>query len=209
MGTRKQGPGSVDPRSPAGLPSRCPKSYNLQHFAIWQKFSSNLPGSFLDFFPWEAPEQTPETATAFSISRSETWVPKRGGLKPAGKRQENATFLQRSFFDVAVQFFVCCSAAFGPNDFRTAEKPMLQCSFCSAAFRKLQRNFRFRLWHVAGAGFRGVGFKELFRAFRVPHYNQGSYQNLTLVRLAYANAYNTHRLGDFGLPSLSFTVRFW
>ena len=93
------------------------------------------------------------------ISRSETWVPKRGGLKPAGKRQESATFLQRSFFDVAVQFFVCCSAAFGPNDFRTAEKPMLQCSFCSAAFRKLQRNFRFRLWHVAGAGFRGVGFR--------------------------------------------------
>ena len=88
---------------------------------------------------------------------SETWVPKRGGLKPAGKRQESATFLQRSFFDVAVQFFVCCSAAFGPNDFRIAEKPMLQCSFCSAAFRKLQRNLRFRLWHVAGAGFRGVG----------------------------------------------------
>ena len=31
-------------------------------------------------------------------------MPKRGGLKPAGKRQESATFLQRSFFDVAVQF---------------------------------------------------------------------------------------------------------
>ena len=102
--------------------------------------------------------------TAFAeLSRSETWVPKRGGLKPAGKRQESATFLQRSFFDVAVQFFVCCSAAFGPNDFRTAEKPMLQCSFCSAAFRKLQRNFRFRLWHVAGAGFRGVGFRTCVR----------------------------------------------
>ena len=50
-----------------------------------------------------------------NVSRSETWVPKRGGLKAAGKRQESATFLQRSFFDVAVQFFVCCSAAFGPN----------------------------------------------------------------------------------------------
>ena len=94
---------------------------------------------------------------ARQFSRSGTWVPKRGSLKPAGKRQESATFLQRSFFDVAVQFFVCCSAAFGPNDFRTAEKPMLQCSFCSAAFRKLQRNFRFRLWHVAGAGFRRGG----------------------------------------------------
>ena len=93
------------------------------------------------------------------VSKSETWVPKRGGLKPAGKRQESATFLQRSDFDVAVQFFVCCSAAFGTNDVRTAEKRMLQCSFCSAAFRKLQRNFRFRLWHVAGVGFRGVGFR--------------------------------------------------
>ena len=93
------------------------------------------------------------------ISKSETWVPKRGGLKPAGKRQESATFLQRSDFDVAVQIFVCCSAAFGTNDVRTAEKRMLQCSFCSAAFQKLQCNFRFRLWHVAGVGFRGVGFR--------------------------------------------------
>ena len=30
--------------------------------------------------------------------------------------------------------------------------------------------------------------KELFRTFRVPHCNQGSYQNLTFVTLAYANA---------------------
>ena len=36
---------------------------------------------------------------------------------------------------------------------------MLQCNFCSAAFRKLQRNFRFRLWRVAGVGFRGMGFR--------------------------------------------------
>ena len=95
----------------------------------------------------------------WQFSKPETWVPKRGCLKPAGKRQESATFLQRSDFDVAVQFFVCCSAAFGANDVRTAEKRMLQCSFCSAALRKLQRNFRFRLWHVAGVGFRGVGFR--------------------------------------------------
>ena len=110
--------------------------------------------------------RTKETAKAScgetvvqKVSKSETWVPKRGGLKPAGKRQESATFLQRSDFDVAAQFFVCCSAAFSKNDFRTAEKRMLQCSFCSAAFQKLQRNFRFRLWHVAGVGFRGVGFR--------------------------------------------------
>ena len=31
-------------------------------------------------------------------------MPKRGSLKSAGKRQESATFLQRSFFNVAVQF---------------------------------------------------------------------------------------------------------
>ena len=85
-------------------------------------------------------QATPALAAAVvelpnEISRSETWVPKRGGLKAAGKRQESANFLQRSFFDVAVQFFVCCSAAFGPNDFRTAEKQMLQCSFCSAALQ--------------------------------------------------------------------------
>ena len=72
--------------------------------------------------------------------------------------QESATLLQRSFFDVAVQFFARCSAAFGQNDFRATEKPMLQCNFCSAAFQKLQRNVRFRLWHVAGVGFRRVGF---------------------------------------------------
>ena len=69
--------------------------------------------------------------------------PKRGSLKSVGKRQESATFLQRSFLNVAAQFFACCSAAFGQNGIRTAEKPMLQCNFCSAAFRKPQRNFRF------------------------------------------------------------------
>ena len=58
--------------------------------------------------------------------------------------------LQCSFSFAAAQLLV-------QNDFRTAEKPMLQCSFCSAAFRKLQRNFRFRLWHVAGRGLEGWG----------------------------------------------------
>ena len=87
-------------------------------------------------------------------------MPKRGGLETRRKAlQESATFLQRSDFDVAVQFFVCCNTAFGTNHVRSAEKRMLQCSFCSAAFQKLERNFRFRLWHVAGVGFRVVGFR--------------------------------------------------
>ena len=47
-----------------------------------------------------------------NVSRSETWVPKRGGLEAAGKRQESATFLQRSF-------------------------SMLQCSFSFAAAQLL------------------------------------------------------------------------
>ena len=45
--------------------SRCPKSRNLQHFAIREKFSSNFPGTFPEFSS-RTPEQTPETATAFS-----------------------------------------------------------------------------------------------------------------------------------------------
>ena len=85
-------------------------------------------------------------------------VPKRGSVKSAGKRQESATFPQCSFFIVAVQFFICCSAAFGRNAVRTAEKPMLQCNFCSASLQTLQRNFCFSLWHVGEVGFRGVGF---------------------------------------------------
>ena len=52
-------------------------------------------------------------------------MPRRGSLKCAGKRQESATFLQRSFFNVALQFFARCSAAFGQNGIRSAEKPML------------------------------------------------------------------------------------
>ena len=44
---------------------------------------------------------------------------------------------------------------------------MLQCNFCSAAIRKLQCNFRFRWWHVAGVGFRGVGFRTCWRPFLV------------------------------------------
>ena len=86
--------------------------------------------------------------------------PKRGSLNVwAWKRQEIATFLPRSFVYVAVQFFGRCSAAFGRNDFRTAEKWMSQCNFCSATFRRLQHNFCFRLWNVAGVGFGEVGFK--------------------------------------------------
>ena len=41
------------------------------------------------------------------------WEPKCGSLKSTGKLQESATFLQRSFFNVALQFFGGCSATFG------------------------------------------------------------------------------------------------
>ena len=72
---------------------------------------------------------------------------KCGSLRSAGKRQESATLLQRSFFNVPVQFFACCSAAFGKNDFRIAEKRMLKCNFCSATFRTLraQRLKKFKI----------------------------------------------------------------
>ena len=55
-----------------------------------------------------------------------------GSLNVAGKRQESATFLQRSLCNVAMQFYVCCSAAFGKNDVRIEEKRLLQCNFCSS-----------------------------------------------------------------------------
>ena len=45
-------------------------------------------------------------------------MPKRGSLKSAGKRQESATFLQRNFFNVALQF--------GQNDSRTVAVQLLQ-----------------------------------------------------------------------------------
>ena len=65
--------------------------------------------------------------------------------------------MQRSFSNVAVQCFVCCSAASGQNDVGTADKRMLQCNFCSAAFRKLQRNFRFACGMLQGWGLEGWG----------------------------------------------------
>ena len=46
--------------------------------------------------------------------------------------------------------------------------------------------------------------QELFRTFRVPHYNQGSYQNLMLVTPAHTQMHITHTIGNFGLPSLRY-----
>ena len=68
-----------------------------------------------------------ELSSSF-FSRS---VPKRGSLNSAGKQ------LQESGRK-SLQFFACCSGAFGQNDIRAAEIPMLQCNICSTAFRKLQ-----------------------------------------------------------------------
>ena len=74
-----------------------------------------------------------EKESFFRISRSGTWVPKRGGLKPAGKRQEAPHSCNAAFSMLQLQFFACCSAAFGQNDVRTAEKPMLQRSILKTA----------------------------------------------------------------------------
>ena len=124
-----------------------------------QPFSQNpRPSPSQDNVPKMRPNCGPNLGRS-SLDPRDSAGPKHGSINVgAAKRHESSTFLQRSFFNVALQFFACCSAAFGKNDFCTAEKRMLQCNFCSATFRKLQRNFRFRLWHVAGVGFRGVGF---------------------------------------------------
>ena len=54
--------------------------------------------------------------------------PKRGSLKSAGKRQESATFLQRSFFNFAMPFFVRSLA-----EMKTALQTSDCCSATSAA----------------------------------------------------------------------------
>ena len=60
-----QGPGSVDPRFPASLPFPVPAILEFVAFRGSGKFSSNFPGTFPEFSS-RTPEQTPETATAFS-----------------------------------------------------------------------------------------------------------------------------------------------
>ena len=60
-----QGPGSVDPRFPAGLPFPVPEILEFVAFCdpgkIFQQFSRDFPG-----LSSGSPEQTPETAPAFS-----------------------------------------------------------------------------------------------------------------------------------------------
>ena len=60
-----QGPGSVDPRFPAGLPFPVPEILEFVAFGdsgkIFQQFSRNFPGTFL-----QNSRKDPETATAFS-----------------------------------------------------------------------------------------------------------------------------------------------
>ena len=60
-----QGPDSVDPRFPAGLPFPVPQILEFVAFGDSGKFSSNFPGIFPGL-PSRTPARTPETATAFS-----------------------------------------------------------------------------------------------------------------------------------------------
>ena len=83
-----------------------------------------------------------------------------GAWNPQESGRKTATFLQRSFFDFAVQFFRLLQRSFRWKWLPRRRKAnvavqLLQRSTLKAA----GRNFRFRLWHVAGVGFRGVGFR--------------------------------------------------
>ena len=92
-----------------------------------------------------------------------------------------------------LQYSFSFAAAQLKNDILTAERRMLQCNFCSATLRKLQRNFCFRLWHVAGVRFRGVGFRTCwFKAFSLialialvafSHSTPGSAHQLAIKRI--------------------------
>ena len=79
------------------------------------------------------------------------WNPQESGRK--APRPWNAAFsmLHCSSLLVAAQLLVKITSALRKSEC---------CSATSAAqHRKLQHKFRFRLWHVAGVGFRGVGFR--------------------------------------------------
>ena len=80
-------------------------------------------------------------------------------MKSIGKGQESATFLQRVFFNVAVQFFACCSAAFGKNDVCTAEKANVAVQLLLRNVPKIAAQLQFSLVACCRVGFRGVGFR--------------------------------------------------
>ena len=96
--------------------------------------------------------------------RGRQHVGARPHLKGRAKARALATTLwveqqaRRSFFNVAMHFFACCSAAFGQNDIRIAAKPMLFSAVSAAQHSETcSATSVLRLWHVAGVGFRGVG----------------------------------------------------
>ena len=60
--------------------------------------------------------------------------------------------LQCSFFNIAIQFFVCCSATSGENGIRIAEKRISQCTFCSATFENCSSTSVFACGMLQGWG---------------------------------------------------------
>ena len=97
--------------------------------------------------------------------------PKRGSLKSAGKRQESTTFLQRSFFNAAVQFFARCSAAFGKNDFRPWRKANVAVQFMQCNFPKIAAQLPvFACGMLQGWGLegRGLGLAEIQGHYSAP-----------------------------------------
>ena len=83
-----QGPGSVDPRFPAGLPFQVPEILEFIAFCdSEQNFPAIFPGLSRSF-PWE-PEQTPETATAFSSFLTASY---QGNASPSVEQPGIANF---------------------------------------------------------------------------------------------------------------------
>ena len=70
---------------------------------------------------------------------------------------------------------------------RAAEKRILQRNFCNATSRNLQRNFRFRLWHVAGVGFRTCWVRLFLYGWSYPGVRLQIWVCLICVASSYSN----------------------
>ena len=111
--------------------------------------------------PKNNPNCIPAPRTQFSEGPKISAGPKRGSLTVgAWNPQESGRgvplFCNAAFLTVAMQFSFVAAQLLGKSDVRTAEKRMLQCSFCSATFRKLQRNFCFIRSFEKGLAERGL-----------------------------------------------------
>ena len=90
------------------------RSFRLRQKDFWAPWGRETMELVSDCFYHFGPEGPKWSLQGANVVARQSAGPKHGCLNVgAWKRQESANFLQRSLFNVAVQFFACCSAASG------------------------------------------------------------------------------------------------